>query len=131
MAEDGIREERYDLAIIRLGDLEIPCNDFKVSYKIKADRKYATNSYSPYGVGFSEEEISWEASEIDDKFSDIIKRRTQKQKVHEREDYISTYNLDDNGDPICKAAWIESWDDEKGGDKFGAKGGALSIKFED
>ena len=63
MAEDGIREERYDLAIIRLGDLEIPCNDFKVSYKIKADRKYATNSYSPYGVGFSEEEISWEASE--------------------------------------------------------------------
>lgn len=126
-------KERYDCASLFFGDKEIVMDSFKVSYKNKATRLYGTNDTSPYDVRFSEEEVSWEATQIDDKYSNIMKGKVAQQKLREADAYIVAYDKDQKrGDlierDVLKNPWIESWDDESGGEKFTVKGGALSIK---
>lgn len=129
---DEIQEDSYDLASFYFGEQQVVMSGFKISYKIKATRKYSTDQYHAYGVGFSDEEVSWEADEVDDTYNVLVKNKADRQKLKNSDDYIATYNLDPAGNlierDVLKRPWIENWDDEDGGKKFGVKGGALYRK---
>ena len=133
MAENDVKDRWYDFATFYYKDQEINMNGIKISYKAKETRHYGINSPYPYRTSLGEAEISWDASEIDDRYFSILQKAAQEHLLGKsKDDYIALYNLDENMEPVERYvlynAWIASWDDEDAGTKNGAKGGANRMK---
>ncbi|WP_299523257.1 hypothetical protein [uncultured Methanobrevibacter sp.] len=125
--------DKYDLAEIRLGDEVIPCNSFKIGYKIKSERQTVTNSYTGVGWKLSEEEYTFEVSEVLPQYFDIINDRWKEQKKDKLSMSVTAYNYVEDGDYEeqctlygCIITDID-WEQESGV-KFTVKGEALSKK---
>ena len=123
----------YDLAEIRFGDTVIPANSFKIESKIKLERQTVTNSYTGAGWKLSEEEYSWEISEVLPEYAHILEARFQEQKSDKHGLTISAYNFQEDGDyteaATLYSCLIESMDYEQdSGAKFSVKGEALTKK---
>ena len=123
----------YDLAEIRLGDEVIPCNSFKISYKIKSERQTVTNAYTGVGWKLSEEEYTFEISEVLPQYFDAIDERWKSQKTDKLSMNITAYNFMENGDYEeqctiygCIITDVD-WEQESGV-KFTVKGEALTKK---
>lgn len=126
-------ETVYDLGIMRFGEDEIPCGSFKVSAKLKAERKTVTNSYDGVGWDKSEREYSWEASDVLPEYMDLIKTRFKEQISDPLGFAISTYNILETGDydeqDVLIGSVITDWDSEQdGGKKVTVKGESLSLQ---
>ena len=123
----------YDLAEIRFGDTVIPANSFKIESKIKLERQTVTNSYTGAGWKLSEEEYSWEISEVLPEYAHILEARFQEQKSDKHGLTISAYNFQEDGDYTeaatlysCLIEYIDYEQDS--GAKFSVKGEALTKK---
>lgn len=125
--------DTYDLAEIRLGDEVIPTSNFKLSYKIKAERQTVTSSYTGVGWKLSEEEYSFELGEVLPEYYDIINERWKNQKTDKHGMTVTAYNFMENGDYeeqctiySCIITDVD-WEQESGV-KFTVKGEALTKK---
>ena len=123
----------YDLAEIRFGDTVIPANSFKIESKIKLERQTVTNSYTGAGWKLSEEEYSWDISEVLPQYAHLLPARFQPQTSHKHGLTISAYNFQEDGDyteaATLYSCLIESIDYEQdSGAKFSVKGEALTKK---
>ena len=125
--------DTYDLAEIRLGDEVIGASNFKLSYKIKAERQTVTSSYTGVGWKLSEEEYSFELGEVLAQYYDIINERWKNQKSDKYGMSVSAYNFMENGDYEeqctlygCIITDVD-WEQESGV-KFTVKGEALTKK---
>lgn len=133
MADSSTEDTVYDLGIMRWNDIEIECGKFKVGYKIKNERQTVTNKTTGVGWSSSEEEYTFEASDILPKYKEILKDRWKEQKKDKHGLTISTYNFLEDGEyqeqDVLLSCMIESVDMEQdGGNSVTVKGEALTLK---
>lgn len=134
MANKIITEEKtFDLGEFRFGDTIIPCNSFKISYKMKNERVGITNQYEGAGWKSSEVEYDWECSEVLPQYAPILKRRFHDQAHDKHGLTISTYDFVEGGDyeeqDVLYSCVIDSIDfDREKGKKITVKGQALRAK---
>lgn len=135
MAETRIEQETdiYDLGEIKFGDTVIPSDSFKLEQKVKLERRRSTSSYDGTGWKISEREFSWEISDVEPQYYDILDKRFDDQTSDKNGLTITAYNFKENGDyeevMTLYACLIESISSEQdSGAKLTVKGEALRKK---
>ena len=123
-------ETRYNLAQFVFEDTQIRTGSFKTTRKIEAERLTACNSHTPYATMFAEEELEWEASDIDPNFRKFFEDMVERQKADPTNlAMVCTYDYSEiTGDlvedDVYDGVWIEEIEKENANKPFSVKGGA-------
>ncbi len=121
----------YDLAVFRIKGVELYVDSFKITRKRKLERVTATCKLTGVAWKVSDEEYSFEASEIIDK--DDILNDLWVEDIKDKTGFqIDTYNFLPGGDLVFKDGltncMLSEFDTETSkGDKVSIKGEALNM----
>lgn len=119
----------YGESQLLFGDLEIPCDSFKITFKRDSENLTASNSSTPYGTQFGKVTIEAEASDIDPALRKPVKKLWE-QKV---KDTLASYDFEeDTGnlieDDVLYGAYIKEVSKDTANKPFSIKFGATGFK---
>ena len=124
-------EKTYDLAILRMNDSFVP-GSIKFSGSKKKERIKTDNAHHGVGWKYSDEEYSYELSDIPLKYWDLVMSMWSELDTNPLGLNISCYNIVDDGEyeemGVLRYATIGDFDTTPVDGTFGIKGDALIFK---
>lgn len=121
---------RYNLAQFVFDGKDIPVGSFKTTRKQSTEKYTACNSHTPYAVMFGEEELEWEASDVDPIYRSFFEKVMDRQKENPNNlGSISTFDYSELSgsvvpDDTFAGVWVEELGKETANKPFSVKGNA-------
>ena len=122
---------RYNLAQFVFNGKEVPVGSFKTTRKQSVDKFKACNSHNPYAVMFGEEELNWEASDVDPIYRGFFENVMDKQKENPANlSTVSTFDYNELSGSVVpddkfSSVWVEEIGKETANKPFSVKGNAM------
>lgn len=123
--------KRYNLAQFFFDGEEVRVGSFKTTRKQSVEKFTACNSHTPYAVMFGEEELEWEASDVDPIYRGFFENILDRQKANPSNlGTVSTFDFNDISGDVVKddvfdKVWVEELSKDTANKPFSVKGNAM------